>query len=226
MEARYPALAVDRRGQRFSPHPEATHFAVERCTVSSSYMMRQGTRPLTLPLDASIEDACQAVRDQPGLYRLPQCDGRGCYLDAPAAYFEIQAYGSAGRGHEVNTRTAIDLSMRMLEAEERMSDLLAQCIRLMLESQVQLQDGFVTTFRVANRTIALANGVKSLERQQTIDVPQLVKQLLAAMKEREPAAPMPPHWAELLASPLGARLMDILLRVLPAIVSRISEHKG
>jgi len=215
MDAPYPVLAVDRTGQRFSPHPEASHFAVERCTVSSSYRLHQGTRQLTLPLDATIEDACQAVGNQPGLYRLPQCDGRGHYLDAPAAYFEIQAYGSAGRGHEVSARTALDLCERLIEADTHKARMLGQCLQLMLQTQVQLQAGSITLLESARRTIELANGIGSLERPRTIDVPQLVEQLREAMSEREPASPMSSPWAELLASPLGARLMDILLGVSP-----------
>ena len=105
----------------------------------------------------------------------------------------------------------------MAQGNEHTDSILADVTKMLMQTHVQLQAGSARMLEAANTTIRIANGIEAIERGQTvIDVDRITEQIIEAMDEREPPAkPAAPWFVQLLASPLGMRLLQILENSLP-----------
>lgn len=212
-----PELAVDQVGRPFALHPEAVYFLVERLTPGRSYVIRVQGKVLLVDALASYKVLEEKLGHRPGLYRLRQADKDGNELDAPAAFAEIEGENFGRGGHEYDLQGALALCHRMAQANEHKDSILADVTKMLMQTHVQLQTGSARMLEAANTTIRIANGIEAIERGQTvIDVDRITEQIIEAMDEREPPAkPATPWFVQLLASPLGMRLLQILENSLP-----------
>ena len=212
-----PELAIDQAGRQFALHPETAYFIVEKLTQGRSYVVRVQGKVLLIEARASYKVFQEEVGYRPGLYRLKQADKDGVELDAPTGFAEIEGE-NFGRGtQDYDLQGALALCHRMAQANEHKDTILADVTQTLMHTHVQLQAGSARMLEAANTTIRIANGIEAIERGQTIiDVDRITEAVIEAMDDREPPAkPGSPWYVQLLAGPLGVRLLQILENALP-----------
>lgn len=211
-----PELAIDQLGRQFALHPDTAYFVVEKLTHNRSYVVRVQGKVLLVDARASFRELEEKLGYRPGLYRLKQADAQGNELDAPTGFAEIEGENFGRGAQEYDLQGALALCHRMAQVNEHHVSTLADVTKTLMHTHVQLQAGSARLLEAANTTIRIANGIEAIERGQTvIDVDRITEAVIDAIDEREPAKPAAPWFVQLLASPLGLRLVQILENALP-----------
>ena len=216
-------LAWDHEQMPFQLPPEAVAWKVRVFTGKPgrppAVYGEQGV--LHLALDATVEDLRQAVKDDPGSYRLYPVDMNGNEL-TPIACMEIveQAQPVTALDHIQPDTTATTAAMRemvllcnkMVASRDSHDALLANVLNTLVATTATIQRSTAVMLNAASTTIKVANGVESLERQEPppqLDVGELTEHLVDALVPDEPASkPGNPWYLQLLMSPVGMGILN------------------
>lgn len=226
-------LAIDRRGRRFAPHPEATQWQPERITGGQPVAVTRYGERVYVKLSASYEDFEEAVGYVAGWYRLRQVTDKHTVLDAPSAYIEIQGVNLGSAAQRVGVEEALGLCGRMMQANEHKDALMTDVMKTMLQTHVQLQMGAVKMLEVVGNTIPIASGIQAVERPApTIDIDEMAGMLLEAMDEQREESEDAPraHWferfMEFLDSPNGKLARTMASNLVLQFVQTYAQAKA
>ncbi len=201
-------LAFNRNGEGFDVPPTVMEWRVLRMRPRGAPELAYGRdgRPLTVPVDADIDELREAV-GTPGKYRLDPVDGDGKLVDGvPAAYVQVIA-PQVDTPATPATRTPAD------ETES----VLREAIRTNADLARTVIDRFPAMMESAARLIEAADGA---------GIPRRVPRLIEVDEDGEPD-----EWAEGTPAPAAAPTVGafdinaLVAQVVPVIVMSIMNGK-
>lgn len=141
---------------------------------------------ILVDLYASIEKLEKAYGYAPGIYKLTMVTSQGEYVDGPVAYIEIHARNLASESQSYGLERAFMLYDRMAQSNEHKDRMMADMMKALVHSNVQLQQGAVNLLEASNTTTRVANGVERLERADpTVDVEYITERVISAIDSRD-----------------------------------------
>lgn len=209
-----PKLALDRHNRHFATHPDAVAWRPECMTWGKPHAVTIDGQPVLVELNASFAEFEEAVGYRPGLYRLIQVTADGRDVPGTVAYAEIHGRNLGSDTQQYGMERALGLCDRMAQASEHKDRMMADMVKTLMHTHVQLQAGAVNLLEAANTTIRVANGIERIERDDpVVDVEFISEQVIEAMDERgpPPSPGGPPPWIlQLLNGPLGQAAVSFL----------------
>ena len=210
----FPPLAWDRNEERFLPESETTDFLIKRKTGGRPSLVRdEHNDPVTVAVDADLDDLEMVVDHEPGIYLLYQLNAEGEIIKGTIAQVIIGNPGVTTSDPKYEQMT--HFAARLIQANEHKDALLADVTKHLVSIQATMQESAAALLSSAAETIRVANGVDKAERPAPIfDAESVAKILMEKMPAPEPQKKTLVDFLETpMAAMLGAQLIGFLKAV-------------